>query len=126
MLAATIVCSPALVLASNAIAMCQPMPAPLHNVQPEYPTSEGPSPCGPAFLTLEFTISTSGSASDVVVLDNDAKYCRDQFNLRALAALEKMRFATLEKACRGRMRIKFRLADTKSTHNTSLERTREG
>jgi len=98
--------------ASDAIAVCSPMPAVLHFSRPAYPANvESRGLPSPVSVTLEFTVSAEGRTSNALVVDSDAGTYAQQFGEQAIQAVATWRFLHVPKACRGRARVVFKIAD---------------
>ena len=113
------------VRASDTIAACAPMPAILHVEQARYPDRESRLTVEGA-VTLQFTITRDGSVTNPRVVANEPADTADWFNAPALEAIAKFRFESVAVPCIGRTKIAFKVLQSASAHNKSLERTREG
>jgi len=97
---------------SDAIAVCSPIPAVLHFSQPVYPANvESRGLPSPVSVTLEFTVSEEGRTSNALVVDSDAGTYAQQFGEQAIQAVATWRFHRVPKACRGRAKVVFKIAD---------------
>jgi TonB family protein len=111
------------VSASDSIVACVPMPAIVHAEQAHYPNRESRVTVEGA-VTLQFTITRDGSVTRPVIVATDPADTADWFNRPALEAIAKYKFESVATPCIGRTKIAFRVLQSASAHNTSLERTR--
>ena len=109
--------------AADSPAACAPMPALVHAEQGAYPTDDLHAPSQITVL-VELMIQPDGSVSKAAVLSKDPPDIVGWSDAPILAAAARYRFKPVPKACVGSTRMVFRIAEA-STHNTSLEWTRD-
>ena len=89
------------------------------------PPSTNPHVPAEVAVTIQFTIAPDGSVSDPVVLAAEPADVADWSDAVILDALKRFRFAPVSKRCIGKTKFVFKISQTESAHNNSLERTRE-
>jgi TonB family protein len=122
----TLCAAPGLAFAgTKALPMCNPMPSLVHAEQPKYPARESRVAVQGA-VELQFTVMADGSVADPIVVGNEPADTADWFNLPALEAIKRFRFAAVKAPCQGRTKIVFKVVAASGTPNTSVERARGG
>jgi len=77
--------------------------------QPPYPPNIEPRGLpSPVSMTIEFTVTPDGRATQMVVIESNAASYRREFSEQAIQAMNTMRFERVAAACRGRMKIVFK------------------
>lgn len=88
---------------------CDRLPKVLRLAQPPYPPNIEPRGLpSPVSMTIEFTVTPDGRATQMMVVESNATSYLHEFSEQALRAMSTMRFERVAAACRGRMKIVFK------------------
>ena len=98
--------------ATDAIAGCVPLPKILKFEQPLYPPDVEPRGLpSPVSVVVEFIVTPQGRASHVLTVESDAGTYAREFSEQAAQAMATILFDRIQRSCRGRMKIVFKIAD---------------